>query len=201
MEADPIDVLLERYLGLLDEYTKLRAELSALQAAMYQNIARANFTADRGMRYGPDYYDERMQALRVVTITSDDEKAPSFEVIKAPEPAVVQNDPADGREQELEAPAETKEVRKQSRDPLRWYGLLAPMPLRQAQTQAVQIIEACIARLVTVNADMMHVEVEIRRQRKKRTRAEISPEKGSQRAEDDMAPKTQHATTAQAGKS
>ena len=63
-----IDELLERYLGILDEYSKLREELSRLQSGVYQNIARANFAGERGMRYGQDHYDERMRALRVLNI-------------------------------------------------------------------------------------------------------------------------------------
>lgn len=63
-----VDALLERYLALLDEYTSLRAELSRLQAATFQHLARANFAAERGARYGADAYDERMQAIRTVVI-------------------------------------------------------------------------------------------------------------------------------------
>ena len=61
-----IDALLERYLGLLDEYTQLRKSLSQIQSNVYQNIARANFAGERGMRYGQDHYDERMQAIRLL---------------------------------------------------------------------------------------------------------------------------------------
>ncbi|KAJ6444679.1 major facilitator superfamily domain, general substrate transporter [Purpureocillium lavendulum] len=63
-----IDALLQRYLVLLDEYTGLRAELSRLQAGVYQDLARANFAAERGMRYGADHYDERMRALRALRV-------------------------------------------------------------------------------------------------------------------------------------
>ena len=47
-----IDTLLERYLGLIDEYSQLREDLSRLQRGMFQDIARANFSAERGVRYG-----------------------------------------------------------------------------------------------------------------------------------------------------
>ncbi|KAM7223902.1 hypothetical protein V8F06_000918 [Rhypophila decipiens] len=63
-----IDTLLQRYLVLLDEYTTLRSKLNQLQSGIYQNIARANFSAERGIRYGQGYYDERMQALRRVVV-------------------------------------------------------------------------------------------------------------------------------------
>ncbi|KAI1485341.1 hypothetical protein F5X96DRAFT_349226 [Biscogniauxia mediterranea] len=68
-----IDALLERYLHLLHEYTSLREQLSALQAGMYQDIARANFAAERGLRFGRDHYDERMQASRRLSISLEDD--------------------------------------------------------------------------------------------------------------------------------
>lgn len=67
-----IDALLERYLGLLDEYTALRADLARLQAQCFQHLARANFAAERGARYGADCYDERMQASRRVVVDVGD---------------------------------------------------------------------------------------------------------------------------------
>ncbi|KAI0396875.1 hypothetical protein F5Y17DRAFT_471341 [Xylariaceae sp. FL0594] len=72
--ADPtdndniIDSLLERYLGLLDEYARLRERLGSLQAGVYRDIARANYAAERGVRYGADHYDGRMRALRGVCL-------------------------------------------------------------------------------------------------------------------------------------
>ncbi|OAQ99143.1 hypothetical protein LLEC1_05843 [Akanthomyces lecanii] len=78
-EADQaIDELLERYLVLVDEYTTLRAALAAAQQRMFQALARANFTADRGVRrFGQDQYDERMQASRRVAISTAAAAAPS----------------------------------------------------------------------------------------------------------------------------
>ncbi len=51
------------------------------------------------------------------------------------------------RDKESEEKGPTK-----ARDPLRWFGLLTPMPLKQAQNQAVQAVEEIIPRLVSVNA-------------------------------------------------
>ncbi|KAH6671564.1 hypothetical protein F5X68DRAFT_43146 [Plectosphaerella plurivora] len=164
MADDHIDLLLERYLGLLDEYTTLRESLSKSQASMYHDIARANFSAERGIRYGPDYYDERMQASRILAVTTADdaEQVPAFESIKAPEPEPSKDAP----EAEGEAPPKPK-----SKDPLRWFGILAPQPLRQAQAHAVSAVDTLIPRLATVDAEMKHVEIQIRRARKKRTKA------------------------------
>ncbi|WYZ40490.1 hypothetical protein EsH8_IV_000831 [Colletotrichum jinshuiense] len=199
METDHIDSLLERYLVLLDEYTVLRERLSKTQAGMYQNIARANFSAERGVRYGPDYYDERMQASRILSVSADDRGVPHFELVKhanavteleaesveAPKNEGAPNDideapgaAADTATSAADGKAEEKKKeKKKSNDPLRWFGILAPPPLRQAQTLSVQAVQDIIPRLVSVDAEMMDVEIEVRRARKKRAKAEAAQKK------------------------
>ncbi|EGY14870.1 hypothetical protein VD0002_g2281 [Verticillium dahliae] len=181
MDTDHIDELLERYLGLLDQYTNLRAALNEAQSAVYQNLARANFSAERGVRYGPDYYDERMQATRVLAVEGPDSDAPRFSSLLVnepeakPKPAPEQEaEPADEHEASTETQAEEKTTRPRPRDPLRWFGILAPMPLRQAQAQAVRAVEDVVPQLVTVDAEMKGLEIQIRRARKKRAKAEIA---------------------------
>ncbi|KAL7798638.1 hypothetical protein V8C43DRAFT_275907 [Trichoderma afarasin] len=202
MEQQHIDSLLERYLNLIDEYSRLREELSKLQAGVFQNIARANFTGERGMRYGQDHYDERMRALRVLDITpggddvpifaikslnspvddegqkedekredgSDGDKADTTAAQENPEanPEDEQSPEDQGEEKEKEEEIKTK---KATNNPLRWFGILAPAPLRTAQTLSIQAVEQVIPRLISVNAEMEHVEIEIRRARKKRAKA------------------------------
>ncbi|UPK93186.1 hypothetical protein LCI18_004121 [Fusarium solani-melongenae] len=175
-----IDALLERYLGLLDEYTQLRKSLSQIQSNVYQNIARANFAGERGMRYGQDHYDERMQAIRLLEIDVDEKEIPSFSIIDAPieEPEKEEKVATEGNDGESEDKAEgdstkesTQKKPKKNRNPLHWYGIFAPMPLRTAQTQSVQAVEKIIPRLVSVNAEMLSVEIEVRRARKRRAKA------------------------------
>lgn len=189
-----IDALLERYLALLDRYTRLRSELSTLQTAMFQSIARANFAAERGMRYGPDFYDERMQALRRLDITMSmsapvetgpevGSQLPVFEVIEAGDgsagdgpaskdedapglPEVTEVDESDEKKEDNEAKKQQK-----LKDPLRWFGLVMPMALRQAQSQAIESVEKVIPRLASVSAEMAGIEIQVRRARKKRAKA------------------------------
>lgn len=225
MDTDAIDALLERYLRLLHEYTTLREQLNVLQAGTYQNIARANFAAERGMRYGQDHYDERMQASRRVGVatsaaaTADQNTVavaavPRFTVIRHGEEREEEdadsektsgtdegsglgggldikergNDNAAERvEERVEDEDDTKPAndkkktkKKMQRDPLRWFGLLTPMALRQAQAQSLQAVEQVIPRLVSVDAEMAQVEIEVRRARKKRAKAEIAAAKERQ---------------------
>ncbi|KAK1598604.1 uncharacterized protein LY79DRAFT_575782 [Colletotrichum navitas] len=210
MDTDHIDSLLERYLVLLDKYTVLRERLGKAQAGMYQNIARANFSAERGIRYGPDYYDERMQASRVLDVSADGRGVPRFEIVKPADAVTLsktaaveaemetreaqgqevegrvpggvdeaphdesETTPADGGEYETQAEknGRTKKHRKTSKDPLRWFGILAPLPLRQAQMLSVQAVQDIIPQLASVDAEMKDVEIEVRRARKRRAKAE-----------------------------
>lgn len=185
MDPDTIDALLERYLILLDEYTTLRTRLSQLQTGMFQQLARANFSAERGMRYGPDFYDERMQALRQVSISTEG-SLPIFRVSHSSRgrgddahqdpptdhPAEVPSDagPASGSKAEREA-----DSKKQSaKDPLRWFGVLTPLSLRQTQACAVEAVEQVVPRLVSLNGEMQDLEIQVRRARKKRAKERVA---------------------------
>ncbi|KAH0524527.1 hypothetical protein TsFJ059_007027 [Trichoderma semiorbis] len=200
MEQQHIDSLLERYLNLIDEYSRLREELSKLQAGVFQNIARANFTGERGMRYGQDHYDERMRALRVLDIAPGGDDVPVFTVKSLNSPVddegqkeeekresgsdgdkadtqenseanpEVEQSPEDQGEDKAKEEEKIK-TKEMTNNPLRWFGILAPAPLRTAQTLSIQAVEQVIPRLISVNAEMEHVEIEIRRARKKRARA------------------------------
>lgn len=203
MDSDTTDALLERYLALLDEYTTLRARLSQIQTGMFQHLARANFSAERGMRYGPDFYDERMQALRQVSITTTEGRLPIFTVShssraegdSSSSSSRQQNqnpppDPTPPAEEEREAAAaaeaplgeqpvpagnDTAEseagLKKQSaRDPLRWFGVLTPLSLRQTQACATEAVDQVIPRLTSLSAEMQDLEIQVRRARKKRAK-------------------------------
>ncbi|KAF4943754.1 hypothetical protein FGADI_13187 [Fusarium gaditjirri] len=189
-EQQHIDELLEHYLSLLDEYSQLRQSLSQIQSDVFHNIARANFAGERGMRYGQDHYDERMQATRLLAIEQNACQSPGFSFFPAPDQYNVadkeetssaeKSDDASTPEAEEANPREKK--RKRNKNPLQWFGLFAPMPLRTAQTHSVKAVEIIIPKLVSVNAEMLHVEIEVRRARKRRAKAEAAEKKTSQTA-------------------
>ncbi|KAJ4150981.1 hypothetical protein LMH87_011704 [Akanthomyces muscarius] len=184
-EADQaIDELLERYLVLVDQYTTLRAALTTTQQRMFHALARANFTADRGVRhYGQDQYDERMQASRRVAISaaaSSSSSPPTFAIVQE-FIAEEEEEDAEGQGKEDDSVADRKEKEKKKKkkkssvavrgNPIRWFGVLVPPALREAQSQSVAAVEDVIPRLVSVQAEMAHVEIEVRRARKKRAKA------------------------------
>lgn len=193
MEQQHIDELLERYLGLLNEYTVLRQSLSQLQSGVYQNIARANFSGERGMRYGQDHYDERMQAARRLAIGVDGKLQPTFTVVDAlvEEPEEPKNETSEETEKQSDENDEKPAPKKnKNKNPLHWFGLFAPMPLRTAQTQSIQAVEDIIPRLVSINAEMLNLEIEVRRVRKRRAKAEAAAKKGEATSATDTQPRT-----------
>ncbi|KAL2000659.1 hypothetical protein VTN02DRAFT_2786 [Thermoascus thermophilus] len=63
-----LDVLLERYLQLLDHYQKFQAKLGKQLSLGFFSLAQANYFSSPGRRYGEDYYDERMKATRKISL-------------------------------------------------------------------------------------------------------------------------------------
>lgn len=183
MSQEHIDELLVRYLGLLDEYTALRQELSKVQASVYQNIARANFSAERGLRYGQDHYDERMQATRRLELTVDEAGGSVFKISDTTAVEKTTQDDGDSEDKEKEEKPEGDKPDKakatKHRNPLHWFGLFAPMPLRNAQSQSIDVVERVIPRLLSVNAEMQSLEIEVGRARKRRAKADAAQKKGA----------------------
>ncbi|OAA65728.1 hypothetical protein SPI_02515 [Niveomyces insectorum RCEF 264] len=220
MALDTVDDLLAKYLVLLHEYTRLRTLLASSQTRLYGHLARANFAAERGFRYGSDHYDGRMQAtarLRIAAGSDGSGSAPSSEALSFL--VTRQGEDKDGRvtqqneEEEEEEEEETKTEQKETvgqrkgletnevngarakkaekttkrtgppRDPLRWFGVLTPMALRQAQQEAVQVVDNIVPQLASLSAEMAAVEIAVRRARKKRARAAGGRTSGSESKE------------------
>ncbi|KAL2430540.1 hypothetical protein ABEF95_010564 [Exophiala dermatitidis] len=68
-----LDSLLECYLAFLDEYTRLREQLSKNFSSGFFSLAQANRNSalGPGRRYGEEGYDKRMKALKKVEINLD----------------------------------------------------------------------------------------------------------------------------------
>ena len=145
------------------------------------------------MRYGQDFYDERMQATKSLIADKDKDGIPMFDLddLNAQPPvgptATVDEKPAQPKQEEKdeiqsdekttddsksdEAPrAETNKQAKR-RDPLRWFGILVPPPLRQAQTNASKLVQTAV-NLASIDSEMKTVEIEIRRARKRKVTGE-----------------------------
>jgi hypothetical protein len=65
-----------------------------------------------------------------------------------------------------------QKVKERQRDPLRMFGILTPQSLRTAQKGAIEMVEGIIPKLVSIDAEMKEVEIQVRRARKFRGKAQ-----------------------------
>ncbi|QDS68065.1 hypothetical protein FKW77_009851 [Venturia effusa] len=175
-----LDDLFEQYLNLLDQYQETRQQLSALLSSGYMSLAQANFSSTSRARYGPDYYDERMQALRKITVgneTREEDFVVTCNLVPEEQGRLKAKPESDTREAECEERKEDEKPVKNEettegklkidpRDPIRWFGLLVPPPLRSAQSTFIEIVENKVPRLANLTRQLRSLETEIGRTRK-----------------------------------
>ncbi|EEP75643.1 predicted protein [Uncinocarpus reesii 1704] len=176
-----IDDLLERYLYLLDEHQRLHQELGNHLSAGFISLARANHSCPPGRRYGEDYYDDRMKAVKKVIARSLSSKLPDTKVLGKPPSSlapsrfmIVQdkssddlkntaNDKnADQNEVESSATADQmKPTNKHPPNPIHWFGILVPPALRAAQNSFTSALDGPLPTLANVITEMHEVEQKI----------------------------------------
>lgn len=158
-----LDELLEQYLNTLDQYQKAREQLSNHLSSGYMALAQANFNNSAGRRYGQDYYDERMQAQRIMSISGVE--GLSEDVVQYRCTKVMDLDATTSSKEE-DSSEQVDEAKHKSRDPLRWFGVLVPQPLRTAQASFTTAIEASIPDISNLQQTLRGLEIEIGRTRK-----------------------------------
>jgi coiled-coil domain-containing protein 115 len=196
IKSDPVarlDALLEVYLDRLDTYQQLREKLSINFSAGFLSLAHANRTSNlgSGRRYGEDGYDERMKAGKRVKIHlrhEGDLRGQMQEDIESDENPSPHPDPpailltieqfsasemtsADQAKSPVptETPSQAMNQSAKPRkllNPLNWYGLLVPPPLRAAQTSFTSAVQDPIPQLLNIQTDMARLEAQIRALRK-----------------------------------
>jgi vacuolar-type H+-ATPase subunit D/Vma8 len=149
-----LDALFEQYLNTLDQYQKTREQLSSQLSSGFMSLAQANFS-NKGRQYGQDYYDERMQAQRVLSIASDKDVLN----VKCERVKDEISEDANGEET-------TQKLKFASKDPLRWFGVLVPPRLRSAQASFASVVEGPVPRLIILQHELRNLEIEIGRTRK-----------------------------------
>ncbi|TKA61598.1 hypothetical protein B0A49_12689 [Cryomyces minteri] len=195
-----LDSLWEAYLLLLDQYQSAQQQLAQHLSSGHLSLARANFSSPSRIRYGQDYYDERMQASRRVTVESTDDSIHKTSITSrdgvsavGPEeknsekyeepwreptpPSTPHTAPDPEPEVELSKPSEIEEhikknLESETKDPLKWYGILVPPALRAAQADFISTVERPVPELVNTAQQMSTVEVEIKRLRKELKKVE-----------------------------
>ncbi|KAI0999421.1 hypothetical protein K3495_g8774 [Podosphaera aphanis] len=183
-KSQEIDRLFELYLNLVHQYDVLRKSLNELHSTTQYNIARANFKAARGMRYGEELYDARMQATKRCHLTLQRENDTAAFTVSILDTQVVlpcsqddgyvgiPNETADGEPQESISKEKcnggNKSENSPSRNPMNMFGILVPKELRLAQEASIKIVQDIIPYILTLDAEMKQLEIKIRRERKQR---------------------------------
>jgi len=127
-----------------------------------------------------------MQATRLCCVTEHPETAPADFTISTvsasreragfeASESTGENDNGDGDEKENAKSGEEKATntdQAMARDPIRMFGILnIPSSLRMAQNEAINMVNI-IPQLATIDAQMKETEIQIRRARKRRIKAE-----------------------------
>lgn len=173
---------LDTYTKLRDELSQC---LSAGFFSLAQ--AQRTSTLGAGRRYGQEYYDQRMRAQKLVEIEKKESHSVSFRVQKHPEiehGRSSKTGTGDTQAVSENSERETTEISAQSltnlstssntttsnpvqqrvkqdpalRDPLTWFGILAPSGLRQTQSNFVRATDEIIPALLTCDSDMKNLE-------------------------------------------
>ena len=171
--VERLDELLEQYLELLDQYSTLREELSKSFSSGFFSLAQAQRSSSRGAgrRYGEDCYDERMKGQRRVDLTGDVgvevERRLEVDDERDARSRAEQSKEDENKDDHSETVSETvkstgkKKQNPATRDPLTWFGILAPPALKQTQRCFVEAVEKSIPALINVDSKMEDLEGEI----------------------------------------
>lgn len=184
-----IDTLLETYLENLDQYTKLRDQLSKDLSNGFLSLAHANKNTTMGRRYGEENYDERIKAGRIVKIDSQRLHSPQEESEKKAEeptdsapkddnipsnPDFQNTHPSSSSEEPIPSfkvlslypPTSTSPSPSQSwqphpKNPINQFSPLPPPPLRAAQNFFTSAVADSIPELLNVTEKMRYLEESI----------------------------------------
>ena len=142
------------------------------------HLAKANFSNPHRLRYGKDYYDDRMQTS--ICISDSPEylfrimdhsgcgvgpsiQSDALATTNQAFPTSISAQKQAGSGAENVGKAE-REARK--KDPLNWFGILVPPALRTSQA-AFRDVVTRVSQLAVVDTKMRAIEIDIRRARKK----------------------------------
>ncbi|TIA13645.1 hypothetical protein D6C80_06173 [Aureobasidium pullulans] len=73
---DQLDALWEKHLTLLDSYHQAQQQLARHFSSGFFDLAQATFKSTSRVRYGQEYYDDRMQATRRFEASTNDNDVP-----------------------------------------------------------------------------------------------------------------------------
>jgi len=165
-----LDVLLERYLHLLDSYQTSRLNLTNQLCAGYFSLTQANFKSPNLVHYGQDSYDQRMQASAKIDIRNA-YTATSPRVYLVTVPASLATISSESRsltkplivagEIQNEPSFRKATIEKPLCDPLNWFGILIPPTLRIAQASFKSALNEAVPNLINISVQMRDLEAKV----------------------------------------
>ncbi|PNS15962.1 hypothetical protein CAC42_4363 [Sphaceloma murrayae] len=176
-----------RYLDFLDQYSKAQQQISKYYSEGMFSLAEANFKNSTRTRYGQEYYDGRMQAATKYAVSGTSSVSEDPNVIPR-----IKSDPVcidDDKEEDEKSSAPSRSdgsspgilhtaLREahgdsaESRDPIKWFGILVPPQLRSCQRSFLGIATGPVLEAVNASRSLREVEIDIRRLRKEIRKAE-----------------------------
>ncbi|KAL8772059.1 MAG: hypothetical protein Q9209_002725 [Squamulea sp. 1 TL-2023] len=175
---EELDDLLERYLDLVHRYNALHRNMAKDLASGYFSLAQANFSNHNRVRYGQDFYDDRMQASTTFYINpSTDETGHDADIerscretisVTTVQPVSKSLDTKQAvTDEDCENPQNEGNSNNSASDPLKWFGILVPPTLRASQASFKNAVIETIPLLANLSNEMKSMEIKIRRTRKK----------------------------------
>lgn len=145
---------------------------------MHINLSRANFTPQNGIRYDTSFYDDRIQAQRLCTVTIPENASDTQSAQFTPPPLFAIDEVSSESDSDLSNKDtngdDTKTVWR--KDPLRMFGLFTPQALKDTKEDSIKIMHV-IPKLITTEKAMEDLEIRIRRTKKYRGKAEVEAKK------------------------
>lgn len=103
----------------------------------------------------------------VVTCSLESKEDETPETKTELNPEKEQSDKGDEDEKTIhDAGAANERPKIDPRDPIRWFGVLVPPPLRSAQSKFIAVVEGSVPQIVTLTKELRALEIDIGRIRK-----------------------------------
>jgi hypothetical protein len=191
---DQLDALWEKHLILLDSYHQAQQQIARHFSTGFFDLAQATFKSTTRVRYGQEYYDDRMHATTRFEASVDKQDTPRLALMvngtpssstkpsntdtpeKSPDSNTETSDQgqeAKSQEQESENKPEDKEkAHNKVRDPLHWYGILVPPSLRSSQKSFISAIHNPVMTAANSAQALHRIDMDIRKLRKDIKKAE-----------------------------
>jgi hypothetical protein len=191
---DQLDALWEKHLILLDSYHQAQQQIARHFSSGFFNLAQATFKSTTRVRYGQEYYDDRMQATTRFEASVDEQDTPRLALIandapspsaKPPNKDATEKSPdankgseEQGHEDKPEEqgqedkPEDKEKAHNKVRDPLHWYGILVPPSLRASQKSFNSAIHDPVIDAANSAQALHRVDMDIRKLRKDIKKAE-----------------------------